>query len=217
MSDKADKLIAVSTFGFLVLAVALMLSPTGLVGSRVSKWWKARAAAESVRRSWPGLDSVAQRPHGGTDSLRLIEFADYECPYCRASEAAVSAWSAKHPAEVIALVHLPLPIHPGAEGAARAAICAADVGKGPEMHQLLMTTTAWQGDTNWRAVGQSVGIGDLDRFTGCLHSQRTSERLKRSAQLASTLGVSGTPTFVSQDGRAVGEQTVEALEALESR
>lgn len=214
MADRGDRVITVVTFGLITLTVVLLLSPTGAVGTRIASWRKARAERQAVRRSWASLDSIAQRAHGPGDSLRLVEFSDYECPFCRASEAAVTAWSAEHHGWEIGLVHLPLPIHPGAEGAARAAICADIAGKGPEMHQALMSTQEWQSDTNWRDLAASINVADLSAFDSCLRSQEVTARLKRGAELAAALGGTATPTFVTPNGRAIGQQDPSALDAL---
>lgn len=214
MADNGDRVTTVVTFGFIILTIVLLLSPSGVVGSRIAAWRKASAEKEAVRRSWASLDSIAQQTYGTGDSLRLVEFSDYECPFCRASEAAVSAWSTKHHEWKVGLVHFPLPIHPAAEGAARAAICADFAGKGLEMHRALMTTQEWQSDTNWRALAASINVADLNGFESCLHSQKVTNRLRRGAELATALGVTGTPAFVTPNGRAIGQQDAGALDSL---
>lgn len=215
MSTASEKGVTVLTVTIALATLVLVLSPSGPIGSRIAGWRASRAAAQAVGASWATMDSLAQRLNGRTGRISIFEFSDYECPYCRANHASIEEWAAKHPDHEMGLLHMPLSIHPAAEGAARAALCAGEAAKGPEMHQLLMTSESWRSDTNWSALARSVEVSDLPRFEACLHSGRITDRLARTAALAASLGITGTPSFVSASGRAVGQQSVEQLEGLQ--
>lgn len=214
MSTAGEKGMTALTVVMSIVTIVLLASPSGPLGSRVAAWQKVRADKRQAALSWSAMDSVAQRSHPGSGRVSVFEFADYECPYCRVGHLATEAWEAKHPEAQIGFIHFPLRIHAAAEGAARSALCADEAQKGPAMHRLLMTTDAWRADTNWYGLAAQAGVLDLDRFRVCLHSERITTRLARSAQLATTLGVNGTPTFVSLSSRAFGAQSVEELEKL---
>lgn len=214
MADKSERGITILTVMIAAVTLLLMMSPTGVVGSRVSAWRMARHQRQQVAAAWGALDSVAQRLGANKGKVRMFEFADYECPYCRAGHAAAQAWEGLHAHESIGFVHFPLRIHPAAEGAARAAVCADEVGRGEVMHRLLMTDESWRADTNWSVLARGAGVRDTQAFRTCLHAARTTSRLARSEALAAALGVTGTPTFISRNARAVGAQSVAQLEAL---
>ncbi len=214
MSTASEKGMTFLTAVITLLTFALVLSPSGPIGSRISGWRTARDAAKQVRGSWPAMDSIAQRIHGRERAISIFEFSDYECPYCRANHEAIEEWAAGRPDRGVGLVHMPLSFHPAAEGAARAALCADEADKGPAMHRLLITSEGWRSDTNWIALAEAVGVTNLSQFKDCLQSGRITDRLARGAELAARLGINGTPAFVSVTRRANGQQSVKQLEGL---
>ncbi len=180
MSTKADRGVTLLTVVVLLVTLGVALGPSGAVGARIASWRLGRSQAKQVAKLWNALDSVVQLTEVGDSTPSIFEFADYECPFCRANFAMVADWNRQHPTATIGLVHYPLSIHPAAEGAARAALCAEDAGSGPQMHSELMTSETWRIDTNWVALAVKVEISDTTRFSECLHADRTNDRLARS-------------------------------------
>ena len=72
--------------------------------------------------------------------MTIVEFTDYQCPYCHRAQGVIDQVLARYPGKV-RLVHLEFPLdgHPGAVPAARAARCAGEQGKFWEYHRSLMT------------------------------------------------------------------------------
>ena len=130
---------------------------------------------------------------------------------CADQEAAVRRALARFPGTAIAYRHYPLPIHPTAEDAARAAVCAELQGRFPEMHRHLYQTQAWITDTAWLKHAAAAGIPDLAAFGVCLRAPETTDRLARDKAFALDLGVRGTPAFVWRGGVWQGMMSDSAL------
>lgn len=172
--------------------------------SSVAEWIKGRR----VRSAWDSLVvSQARYPlQGGGPAI--VEFADYECPACRAS------YAANPPRQGITVIyhHLPLASHPQAEPAARASICAEAQGRFVQMHAYLFTDTTWFKSPDWVNIAASVGVADVVAFRGCLRSPATETRLAEDRALAGRLGITATPTYLgSSGGRKVGLADGQAL------
>ena len=101
--------------------------------ARVAVRLEAPRAAVAIPAGAP-----VERP--GDAPVTLVEFTDYQCPYCHRAQAVVDQVLARYSGKV-RLVHLDFPLdgHPGAVPAARAARCAAEQGKFWEYHRSLMT------------------------------------------------------------------------------
>jgi protein-disulfide isomerase len=210
-SSVASNVLVFIGFAASVIIVAAPGSPARTV---FASWCEEREAHRLTIATMPILDSLSERFRPAPRQGTVLEFADYQCPYCRASYAVVETWLAAHPNYDVAFLHLPLGIHPAAEGAARTALCAGEQNRGPEAHRFLMTTTAWEADTNWLTIARAVQVDDLSQFVTCFSAERTSARLSRIRDLAKSIGISRTPTFVSARGRFIGSATPATLDGL---
>lgn len=190
------------------LGVALVLTTFGAgwfatFGLRLGmQQWRehqaARLLSHIIGHQWQAMASTGS-PLGSPDEPPiLIEFSDYQCPFCRRANATVDS-AVRSLRLGVVYHHFPLStIHPAATGAARAAICAEQQGRFHEMHHLLMTTDGWQKDTNWVQVAVDAGVQEKGRFKDCLQAQSTTDRLEADRQLALELRVTGTPSFFTR-------------------
>lgn len=195
------------------LSVLTMLSPGRSLESRFSAWRTQRAVERALATGWGDLRSGSARL-GGSTTPDVVEFADYQCPFCRESHAVIQAFLAKHPTVSLGFRHTPInELHPAAEGAARAAICAERQGQFDAMHDYLMTTDQWEVTRDWQGLATFVPQVDGAEFGACLNSRGTDERLADDRAWAERLGLEGTPIFVA-DGR-VHQGVVESIEELE--
>lgn len=150
-----------------------------------------------------------------TAPVLVIEYADYQCPYCRQMEPSLSRLLKDYPGKVrIAFKDFPLPMHPAAEKAAEAARCAGDQGKYWAFHDVLYSS-----DPTGLAVPQlkaDAGTLKLDssRFDKCLDSGADSPSVRRTLAEGTELGITGTPAFFI-NGRfvsgAVDYQTLQSV------
>jgi protein-disulfide isomerase len=135
-------------------------------------------------------------PRLGSDKapVQIIEYADYECPYCQ-KVAPEIARLAQQFGDQVSFVYkdFPLPMHPNAARAAEGARCAGVQGKFWEFHDYLFETKKFK-EADMKAEARTLKL-DGDKFDQCLDKQEQFESLKKEAQDAQKLGLSGTPSF----------------------
>jgi protein-disulfide isomerase len=147
----------------------------------------------------PALTIKDEAFRGATGAtVAIIEYADFECPYCRQYEHDVYPQIAKDYIESGKVKYffrdLPLPMHPRAMGAARAAHCAGEQGKYWEMHDSLFAKQNAIRDVDMPGRAQELGL-EAAKFSECLSSNRYIDDISKSAAEAQKLGIGGTPTF----------------------
>lgn len=199
---------------FVLLAV-IAFRPSGVLGGRLRVWNEERRVLALHRAE--GAEAATSRGSGlGRAAAPVIfEFSDYLCPYCRASHGTVLEWAAEDEARIV-LVHVPLSDR--SREAARAAICAEEAAAFPRMHDHLMTTEDWSTPpVDWTLVAEAAGVPAGTRFAACLESAAPDRRLARDSALAVRWRVTGTPTFVSEHARVVGQVSAGDLERLLDR
>jgi len=151
-------------------------------------------------------------------SVVLVEFADYECPYCRAFARKTMKQIESDYIENgrIGFIFRDFPIessHPHAFSAALAALCAGRQGHFWEMnHKLLAESSALERDDLFRDAA-SMKL-DMAKFHGCLEDEKTTTRLRQSIREAGELGIDGTPMFVLGI-RKPGSNTIKGLRMIE--
>ena len=152
-------------------------------------------------------------------AVKLIEFADFECPYCARFHEMLRELRTKYPEAVaVYFVHYPLEMHRFAEPAARAAECAGQQGRFEAMHDVLFTQQRSIGLKNWSEFAAEAGVADLSMFESCRKSTDPLPRVMDGRQLADELQVKGTPTLLvngwklgSPPGRGELERMVKAI------
>ncbi len=131
-------------------------------------------------------------------AVAIVEYADFECPYCGQYEHEVYPQISKDYIQTGKVKYffrdLPLPMHPRAMGAARAAHCAGEQGKYWEMHDSLFAKQNAIREADMPDKAKELGL-DTAKFSECLSSDRYTDEIKRSAADAQKLGIGGTPTF----------------------
>ena len=153
-------------------------------------------------------------PSTGPDDapVSIVEFFDYQCPFCRTASTMLHDLQLRHPR--IRIVYKEWPIF-GARSlfAARAALAADKQGKYAALHRKLMSLRAIPTEELIHHVALDLEI-DAGRLIADTNNEIVSMALVRNDQLARKLGLVGTPSFII--GRTVveGKVTSEQLEAL---
>jgi protein-disulfide isomerase len=135
----------------------------------------------------------------GTATLAIMEYADFQCPFCRHFEHDVYPQIRENYIDTgkVKYFHrdMPLPFHQGALPAARAAHCASEQGKFWEMHDSLLGDGASlsAADIDERAGKLGLNVSKLDE---CIASDRFADIIQRSVTEANQMKISGTPTFI---------------------
>jgi protein-disulfide isomerase len=138
----------------------------------------------------------ADGPSRGPADARItvIEFADFQCPYCRRMEPVLRQMLERYPRDLrLVYRHMPLTnLHPDAMHAAQASMCAAPQGKFWEMHDALFADPPALSVAELKATAARLGLR-AGEFDACLDSGRTEPVVKADAEDALAHGVDGTP------------------------
>ncbi|HEU4703888.1 MAG TPA: Na+/H+ antiporter NhaA [Conexibacter sp.] len=160
------------------------------------------------------VDADFDHVRGPADaSVTLVEYGDFECPYCGQAESFVRELLAGDGDLRYVWRHLPLPdVHPHAELAAEAAEAAAAQGRFWEYRALLFERQdALQGK---QLVEHAEELGlDAERFRRDLREGEHAGRVARDVESADLSGVAGTPTFFVNGARHHGAYDLDALKA----
>jgi protein-disulfide isomerase len=144
----------------------------------------------------------------------IVEFSDFQCPYCRKALSELEKVLTAYPKEVrLVYRHFPIDrLHPQARLAAQAAECAGAKGRFWEYHDRLFN----QADLSLqklKELAQGLGL-DLASFEQCLTNEWTRTRVAQDVEAGTRAGVSGTPTFFINGRRLVGAQPFEAFKTV---
>jgi protein-disulfide isomerase len=143
-------------------------------------------------------------------AVTLIEFADYECPYCQRTHSALQKLREEFGDKLaVAFKDFPLPNHPNARKAAEASRCAREQGKYWEYHDLLFETRKFTAEDLKRHA--SALKLDAGRFEQCVVSGRHTAPIKGDFNEGRKLGISGTPAFFMNGRFLSGAVTYELL------
>ena len=183
---------------------------------------QADEKARTVRRPTPSRDHI----RGPVDAeISLIEFSDFECPYCKTFH--------RNAAELLKTVdgkvnwvyrHYPLAFHPGAQKQAEATECARELGGEGAFWAyadalFARTTSGGKGFSDSKLVPLAKELGlNVRAFQRCLASGRHETRIKEDFDEGQRIGITGTPTTVifnnrtGQAHRVVGVLSVSELQ-----
>jgi protein-disulfide isomerase len=126
--------------------------------------------------------------------VRLVEFADYQCPYCAKVNPHIAKLRQEFGDKIsVYYKDLPLQMHANARKAAEAARCAGDQNKYWEYHDQLYKTSQLE-TQNLKQIARDMKL-DGDKFDKCLDGGAFSSAVQRDFTDAQQLGLSGTPAF----------------------
>lgn len=138
-------------------------------------------------------------------AVTIVEFADYQCPFCHQAQTTVDEVLKRYPGQV-RLVHRDFPldgIHPRATPAARASRCAGEQGKFWEYHRGLLSVMTELSDADLTKRAEELRL-NMTSFASCLAQPSGDAAIRASLEAGRKLGVSATPTFFINGRRLVG-------------
>lgn len=161
---------------------------------------KQQAAPRPEQTQANAKISTAGFSIGSEDApLTLVEFADYQCPFCRQFHAAVYDRLKKDYIDSgkIRFVSrdLPLEIHSNAMGAANAARCAAEQDRFWPMREALIAHGDKLESKEIESYAQAIGL-NVDQFRSCVASDKYLPSIRADVAEAASAGITATPTFV---------------------
>jgi protein-disulfide isomerase len=146
--------------------------------------------------------------------VTIVEFSDFDCPFCKNVVATVKEVLGKYPKQVRWVFRdFPLAaLHPGAPQAHEAARCAAEQGKFWEYHDVLFQQSA-KGPERLKQYAKDLSL-DAPTFAQCLDSGKHKAAVSRDLEEGTRLGVTGTPTFFVNGRLLVGAQPLTAFQKI---
>lgn len=160
----------------------------------------------------PQPDAQTRGPHDAP--VKIIEFGDYECPYCRRVHPVVERVLAEYGDQIhYTFQDYPLSIHPRAIPAATAARCAAEQDRYWDFHEHLMVIQGDLSFDNLKARAVEVGL-DPAAFDQCFDSRRHEDGVREAAEIGRMLGIQSTPTILINGRLLVGVKSFEAFKEI---
>lgn len=187
--------------------------PVDEVKAQIRDHLERRRAPEAAREYVDSLRQAAnvavllERPRTQVEAIgpargpadapvTIVEFSDYQCPFCRRAEPTVQEVLKRYEGKVrFVFRHFPLDrIHPQARGASEAAACADQQGKFWEYHEGLFAENAQLDRPGLDALAEKSGL-DAAAFKACMDEGRTKDLVQKDLEAGTAAGVSGTPAF----------------------
>jgi len=170
----------------------------------------------SVALKPPVVDvAAAGRPERGPKnaSVTIIEFSDYQCPFCQKAEDVVDQVMKTY-ADKVRLVYrdYPLPFHPNARPASEAAACANAQGKFWEYHAKLFHGDGLEPE-KLKTYADQVGL-DRKKFDDCLEKKPFKAEIDKDVKDGEKAGVNGTPAFFINGRMLSGAQPFEKFKEV---
>lgn len=197
-------------------AVSLALSGSGASATPPAGQAQPANSLEQQRQAILE-DPVAPRVEPKGYDVTIIEYMDYQCPYCRASHGPLKQLLAAD--RKVRIIYRDWPIFgPASQRAARVSIASEWQGKYTAFHDALMTTTQPLNEAKIRAAAKKSRVdwphleADLKR-----HSADIEALLKRNADQAEKLGLEGTPGFIIGNEQSFGGMSLVELRAAVSK
>jgi protein-disulfide isomerase len=141
--------------------------------------------------------------------ITLVEFSDYECPFCKAAEPVLKQVLARYPTQVkLVFKNFPLDSHPKARPAAEAALCAGEQGKFWEMHAKLFEKAPQIAPEQIASIAAEAGL-DAKKLDECMQAKRFAAQIDADLAEGKKAGVAGTPAFYVNGVPISGGRTVD--------
>lgn len=156
-----------------------------------------------------------------TATVWMIEVSDFQCPFCKTFHDSTYPAIKKDYVDTgkirLAYLNLPLPMHPNAQPAAHAAMCASLQGKFWEAHDRIFDSQdKWKGLADARAFLDSVVVAagaDRAKLTACTESKRLAPLIQADMDRSAQAGAQSTPMFFVGNHKILGAAPIAAFRA----
>lgn len=202
--------------GAAALTTVCAIAMAGLA-ARQTFWPRAVVPSRPPHVSdWKRYSEAGHRIGPKASSVTIVNFSDFQCPFCRRMVAILDTVQARDPNDVsIVDRHFPLgAAHPKAFSAALATECANDQGQYAVLRNALYLH---QDSLNVWGIGRmaaAAGIGDTARLMACVASGTYRARVRADMAAGERLGIVGTPTLLINDYRIDGVISLESMDSL---
>ncbi len=155
-----------------------------------------RLADPQMKKIEEGVNPTMGNPDA---KVRIVEFVDYECTYCRQTESVITDYMARHATDTY-LVIRDFPVaerYVFAEASTLAARCVFEIDPAkywPFRDRLFATQGENRSLEGFVQEAKALGL-DTNKFADCYRSQKWLDEINASVDLGDSLGIQGTPTF----------------------
>lgn len=157
---------------------------------------------------------AAEMKKTGSGKVTVVDFVDFECPFCRMTHTELKPLLDERKAKVrVVRKHVPLRMHPHAVDAARTACCGAQQGKEEEITEALFTAPP---ETLTREGCEELAMKhglDITKFKECFDAEKTTARIKADGEAFRAAQGHGLPTIFIDGQKLEGAQDRETLES----
>jgi protein-disulfide isomerase len=167
-----------------------------------------RAGLEALRKKWivkvnfaaPAFvseldDGVSPAKGPAKPLITIVEFSDFECPFCSAVQAMLKQIMQTYGNEVrLVFKHMPLEGHQNSLPAARAAYCAAEQDRFWQFHDALFASRELS-PARFDEIAADLGLG-VPKFQACLSSENSRTAIIKDIETARLLRIESTPSFI---------------------
>jgi len=167
-----------------------------------------RAGLDALRKKWTARlnfappafvteldDGVSPAKGSKNAAVTIVEFSDFECPYCKAVQRTLKQVLEKYGGEVrLVFKHLPLEGHRNSLPAARAAYCAAEQDRFWQFHDALFGAKELS-PAVFTPIANELGLGVL-KLQECLESEQSRTAIVKDLEAARLFHIESTPSFV---------------------
>ena len=194
-----------SAIGAAICAVMHRRTQRAAGGSTMSRepfevwsWAALGAVAVIAPLIWPRVAPEPPVPASVRElyvpgKINVVEFSDFECPFCRILHGRMKTMLAEYPGQIhLVRLNVPLARHAHARAAARAAVCAEQQGSGDLIADALFEADQLTPEAN-RGLAEAAGL-DMQLYDSCVVDPATDVRIDRQVQLFSRAGLQGLPT-----------------------
>jgi protein-disulfide isomerase len=155
---------------------------------------------------------------GGADAkVTIVEFSDFQCPFCQKGEKIIKDLKKKYGNKVkIAFKQFPLPFHSNAKGAAEAALCAKSLGGNDKfwlLHDVMFGNQDKLDKTSLLDAAVKLGLKKQD-FEKCINSGKFTAKVESEMAEGKSVGVKSTPTFFVNGKIINGAHPIETFSKL---
>ncbi len=208
-------ILSIGTIGFVLLGSSVLQGGFALSGAANTNTGSAAAApsaaavaaAPTAAAPTAGVPAVDDGDYIRGDvnaPLTIIEYSDFECPYCERFHPTMLQVMDEYDGDVRwVLRSFPLSFHPNAEDAGVAAECAGQQDKFWEMGDALFENRATLGEGLYLELAGEFGL-NIDEFTTCMDGDEARSKIRAQASSGAAAGVTGTPGsfIIDKDGNA---------------
>ncbi len=129
--------------------------------------------------------------------VTLIEFSDFQCPYCGMFEKVLEQYRKDHPGQIrLIMYNYPLRQHPQAVTAAEAAECVSHMGDYPRFHNLLFKNQQKFPSQPFDSLAKLAGVTDLSALHGCMKDTTTINAIRQQIVMGNSVDLFQTPTII---------------------